>query len=270
MKAVVSIANVASRVGKTTTAVNLAIELARRGLRTLLVDAAPQAQATAYFIAPEQLGFSLADVLITREHEQLLPLLNLSDAIVPTALSDLHLIPGNIGLAAFESELRFSLQLLKAKLDALDETYDFVIIDTPSSLGPISSLCLYASTHVLVPAAPHTQSREGLRLLAARLGDMPCVHPPSIIGIVCNLFDCRDHSSGRFYEELKDEWGSQVFDTIVHRDDLLEESSKRRRFLQLLVTNSVPVTLYALLADEVITGLGKVYDRQVTTTGWVA
>lgn len=270
MKAVVSIANVASRVGKTTTAVNLATELARRGLRTLLVDAAPQAQATAYFIDPEQLGFSLADVLITSENGQPLPSLSLSDVIVPADLPDLHLVPGSIRLAAFESEMPFHLQLLKAKLDALDETYDFIIIDTPSSLGPISSLCMYASTHVLIPVAPHTQSREGLRLIAGRLGDMPCVHPPGIIGIVCNLFDCRDRSSGLFHEELKDEWGGQVFEMIIHRNDLVKGCAKQHQLAQIFDQHSVWATLYAQLADKVLTKLENVCDGRVTLTNRMA
>jgi hypothetical protein len=72
---------------------------------------------------------------------------------------------------------------------------------------------------VLIPVSPGGQGEEGAGLVERYLGDMPCGIPPEAVWVVCNRFDCRDHSSGRLYERLTARRGGRVFDTIVHRDD---------------------------------------------------
>jgi hypothetical protein len=81
---------------------------------------------------------------------------------------------------------------------------------------------------------------------------MPCGAPPEAVWIVCNRFDCHDHSSGRLYERLAARWGGRVFDTIVHRDDQIEAYSERGVPVAVSAPQTLGADLYACLADEVL------------------
>ncbi len=255
MKAVISVANIASGVGKTTTAIHMAAELALRGYDTILIDADPQAEATARLVGTEAVRFSLADVL--HEPERSRPYfpgerpVSLAEVLAPTSLMSLHLAPSTIRLAAAEGDDAFNSQELNSQLRSLDAPCDFVVIDVPSSLGPISAACLSASTHLLVPVAPRGQGVLGLRHLIENI-ELLCGHGEvKLLGVVCNLFECREHSSGEFYEGLKRGWGDRVFETIIHRDDIVEGCAKRRMPVQALAPQSTAATLYSQLADEI-------------------
>jgi chromosome partitioning protein len=257
MKAVISVSNIAAGVGKTTTAVHLAAELALRGYDTILIDADPQAEATARFVDPADVRLSVADILFAPDPRRRFHPgerhASLSDILVPTGLMSLHLAPSTIRLAAVEGDTPLSFHELNSQLRSLDIPCDFAIIDTPSSLGPISSACLFASTHLLVPVAPRGQGLLGLRHLTENITRGH--EEVRLLGVVCNLFDCRSHSSREFYEELKRGWGDKVFETIIHRDDLVEGCAERRLPVQALAPESTAATLYSQLVDEIITRL---------------
>jgi chromosome partitioning protein len=259
MKAVISVANIAAGVGKTTTAIHVAAELALRGYDTILIDADPQAEATARLIEPAGVRFSVVDVLLAPEPScHFLPrerLISLDEVLAPTSLMSLHLAPSTIRLAAVESDTELSLHELNSQLRSLDIPCDFAVIDTPSSLGPISAACLFASTHLLVPVAPRGQGAQGLRHLIENIQVARGHGEVKLLGVVCNLFECRSHSSGEFYEELKHGWGDQVFETIIHRDDLVEGCAERRLPAQVFAPESTAATLYSQLADEIMTRL---------------
>lgn len=262
MKAVITVANVAAGVGKTTTAVHLAAELALRGYDTLVIDADPQADATARLVEPEAVRFSLADVLL--EPERSWPCfpgerpVRLAEVLAPTRLTSLHLAPSTIRLAAAEGDDDFDVDEISRQLRSLDAPCDFAVIDTPPSLGPITAACLSASTHLLVPAAPRGQGMLGLRHLVENVR-LACGHEEiRLLGVLCNLFECRDHSSGLFYEGLRREWGEQVFETIVHRDELVKACAASHVPVQALAPESKASNLYSLLADEVTARLSTV------------
>jgi chromosome partitioning protein len=261
MRAVISVVNVARGVGKSTTAVSLAAELALRDFETLLIDADPQAEATAHLVDPESVRLSVADLLFapdTRLQETAEgPRFGLEDVLVPTAIPRLRLAPSSIRLASGEGDTPLSLKGLNSQLRSFDRPCDFAVIDTPSSLGPIAAACRFASTHLLVPVAPRTQGVQGLRYLVENLGNMPCDRGQvELLGVVCNLFDCRSHASGEFYEGLKREWGDKVLRTIIHRDDKIETCAGLRQPVQAYAPTSVAATLYAELADEIMLLLG--------------
>lgn len=260
MKAVISVANVAAGVGKTTTAIHMAAELALRGYDTILIDADPQAEATARLVDPDDVKLSVADVLFVPEPRRRFyhgeQYISLADIVVPTGLMSLHLAPSTIRLAAVEGDTSLSFHELNSQLRSLDIPCDFAVIDTPSSLGPISSACLFASTHFLVPVAPRGHGLLGLRHLTENTWSITRGHEEvRLLGVVCNLFECRNHFSGKFYEELKREWGDQVFETIIHRDDLVEGCAERRLPVQALAPESTAATLYSQLVDEIMTRL---------------
>jgi chromosome partitioning protein len=261
MRAVIGVANVARGVGKTTTAVSLAAELALRGFETLLVDADPQAAATARLVDPDGIRLSVADLLLApealpRERTEGLRF-GLEDVLVPTAIPRLRLAPSCIRLAAVEGDTPLGSHVIHSQLMALGCPCDFAVIDMPSSLGPIAAACVFASTHLLVPVAPSTQGVQGLRYLVENLGNMPCDRGRvELLGVLCNLFDCRSHASGEFYEGLKREWGNKVLKTIIHRDDKIETCAGLGQPVQTYAPTSVAATLYAELADEIVLRLG--------------
>ncbi|HEX8072034.1 MAG TPA: ParA family protein [Pyrinomonadaceae bacterium] len=198
MKAVISVANVAARSGKTTVAVNLAAELAGRGLRTLLVDADPQARATIFFIKPDDVVGMLSDVLLPTARPKSRRRAPVWDVFSPTSFTNPGVVAGDIGLALFESLESARLTDLSARLASISDFHDVAILDTPSSLAPLTRACLYASTHVLAPVSPGGQGEEGLRLVHDYLDGVQFGDKRSELWVVCNRFDCRDHSSGDY------------------------------------------------------------------------
>lgn len=261
MKAIISVANVAAGVGKTTISISLAAELASRGFRTLLVDADPQAHATSYILPEGSPAVSLTDVLCGAEREASARSVYLWEALAPNAIAGFDFIPADIGLATFESIEYPSLFSLREGVEMLASFYEFVVIDTPPSLGSITQNCLHASTHVVAPVAPRTQSREGLRLISKYMAAMPRVCAPDLPGVVCNFFDCCERASGEFVEELRREYGMLVCKTLVHRDEWIEVCGERRQIIQSYAPASTAATLFTELADELlahmnITGAG--------------
>lgn len=267
MKAVISVANVAARTGKTTVAVNLAAELARRDLRTLLIDADPQARATLFFMKPDEVGRTLSDVLLSQTPRRVTERPTaVWDVFSPPGFTHLGVVAGDIGLATFESQESANITDLRTRLGPISSFYDLVVLDTPSSLALLTRACLCASTHVIVPVSPGGQGEEGLRLIAEFMGNMPCGNPLPDLWVVCNRFNCRDHSSGRLYERLKDRWSERVFDTIIHRNDQVEACSKHGGPVA-SAKPSPAADLYARLADEVLAKLrlapaGQLSERE--------
>jgi chromosome partitioning protein len=255
MRQVISIANVAARSGKTTMAVNLAAEFSARGIRTLLVDADPQARATLFFIKSDKIVRTLSDVLLPTTAGEARRVADVWDVFSPTGFPHLGVVASDIKLAPFESLEGVRITDLRDRLGLLSDFYDLVILDTPSSLGLLTRACLCASTHVLVPVSPGGQGEMGVSLIEQSLGKMPCGPQPESVWVVCNRFDCRDHSSGRLYERLTAKWGGRVFDTIVHRDEQIEAYAEPGMIVAASGQATPGADLYARLADETLSRL---------------
>lgn len=251
MKAIISVANVAAGVGKTTISISLAAELALRGFRTLLIDADPQAHATSYILPEGPPAASLTNVLCEAGHETSARPVYLWEALAPpNAIAGFDFVPTDIGLATFESMEYPSLFSLREGVEMLASFYEFVVIDAPPSLGSITQNCLHASTYVIVPVAPRTQSKEGLRLISKYIAEMPRVYAPDLLGVVCNFFDCRERASGEFVEELRRECGEIVCETLVHRDEWIEGCGERCQIIQSYAPTSTAAALFAELACD--------------------
>ena len=255
MRQVISIANVAAHSGKTTMAVNLAAEFSARGIRTLLVDVDPQARATPFFIKSGKVVRTLSDVLLPTTEREAPRAAGVWDVFSPTGFTHLGVIVADIRLAPFESLEGTHITDLRDHLGLLSDFYDLVILDTPSSLGRLTRACLCASTHVLIPVSPGGQGEMGVSLIEQSLGNMPCGVPPEAAWVVCNRFDCWDHSSGQLYERLTATWGGKVFDTIVHRDEQIEAYAERGMTVAASGQATPGADLYARLADETLSRL---------------
>ncbi|MDX6694585.1 MAG: chromosome partitioning protein, partial [Blastocatellia bacterium] len=174
MMKTIAVANQKGGVGKSTTAACVATELAMRGYETLLVDGDPQANVTSHFLAPDQINLSIADILIESEQREKLPL---EAAIVTTEMEHLDIVPSKLRFARFEKEPAIAINRLRSKLAPLSTTYDYVVIDTPPTLGQILTTPLLASTHMLVPVAASPLAQDGLDDLMSTFEEVRSTNP---------------------------------------------------------------------------------------------
>lgn len=266
MKAIISVANVAAGVGKTTISISLAIELALRGCRTLLVDADPQAHATNYFLPAEPPAVSLTDVLCGPARAASARPVYLWDALALTAITGLDFIPADIGLATFDGLADPALFSLHEAVALLVSYYEFVVIDTPPSLGNMTQNCLHAATHVLAPVVPHAQAQAGLRLISKYIAELPRVCAPELLGVVCNFFNCRERMSGDFVAELRREYSELVCETLMHRDERLAGCAARRQIIQHDAPTATTAKLFAELTDELLARMGITLPQVVAAS----
>ena len=163
MSEIIAIANQKGGVGKTTTAVNLAASLAKKGKKVLLVDADPQTNATT------SLGFNRNDYEYNVYHV-MIGIKDVSEVILKSKIKNLDMLPANIGLVGVEKEFYDGRKknrelLLKNALKSVSKKYHYIIIDSPPALGPITINALGAADSVIIPIQCEFFALEGLAQL---------------------------------------------------------------------------------------------------------
>lgn len=260
MKKIIAIANQKGGVGKTTTAINLAAVFAKDGLRVLLVDADPQANATSGIgILRGSFRRSLYHVLVLGE--------SIEAAVLPTEIPGLQIVPANKDLAGAEIELVDAEKRefkLRNALAGVEASYDLIIIDCPPSLGLLTLNALTASTSLLVPIQAEYYALEGVTELFDTLARIRRLHNSALTieGLLLTMYDERTNLSSAVASDLRDFYGQQVFQTVIPRNVRLAEAPSYGKPIIIYDPNSKGSEAYIELSKEI-----RTYDTQAARPG---
>ena len=248
----IAIFNQKGGVGKTTTNINLAACLAIKGKRVLVVDIDPQGNTTSGLgIAKKGLADTMYDVIIVDGYDP-------KNAIRHTVVKGLDIIPASVELAGAEVEM---VQLegrdkrLKRALDKIKESYDYIFIDCPPSLGLLTINSLTAVDSVLIPIQCEFYALEGVSQLMSTISLVKKSMNPNleIQGVILSMFDGRTNLSIQVVEEVKKYFKQKVYTTVIPRNVRLAEAPSYGLPIMEYDPKSTGARAYMEFAEEFLT-----------------
>ena len=251
MGRVIAIANQKGGVGKTTTAINLGASLAIAERRTLVIDCDPQGNATSGFGIRKDVGDpSVYDVLVGKH--------GLSEAVRDAVhFPCLSVAPASRNLAGAELELidRPDREgVLRRRLEGVRERFDYILVDSPPSLGLLTINALVAADTVLIPIQCEFYALEGLSQLlnTVRLVQRNLNPELEIEGVLLTMHDSRLNLSKQVVAEAREYFGDKVFETTIPRNIRLAEAPSFGKPIALYDVLSTGARGYLSLARELI------------------
>lgn len=247
---IIAIVNQKGGCGKTTTAVNLSACLAARGYRTLLIDLDPQSNASLGLGIEASNGKSIHQILVDEEFQA-------RDAICPTGVYSLDIIPANIVLSGADLDLANALgreSILNSKLEPIKGNYDFIIIDCAPSLSLLTVNALAVADEVLIPIQVHYYSLEGMKLLFQTINIVKSRlnFRLSILGILPTFYDQRTAICQDVLKGLKNYFGSRILSTIIRVNTKLAEAPSANEPIHIYAPGSRGAEDYGRLTEEIL------------------
>lgn len=251
MAEIIAILNQKGGCGKTTTAVNLSAAMALLGEKVLVIDMDPQANATTAFGVEKSEENSTYRVLTGEE--------TLTASIVSTNIKGLDLVPSHISLSGAEIELSKDIGfpfILKESMDGMTETYDYVLVDVPPSLGILTINALVAADSVIIPIQAEFYALEGMADLldAMNLVENRLNSPSPIKGILITLYDSRTRLGRDVLQNVVQYFGETeyIFKTTIPRNVKLAEAPSHGKPCVIYDEECIGSEAYKDLALEIL------------------
>ena len=253
MTKIYAIANQKGGVGKTTTVVNLSAYLAGRGLRTMMIDIDPQANATS------GLGYNKYE-LQRSTYDVLLEEAALAEVLQAHPQFRVHVLPANPALAGAEVELVNAIgreYRLQKALQGINGRYDYILIDCPPSLSLLTLNALTAARDgIIIPVQCEYLALEGLTQLIQTIELVQKYLNPrlSIRGVIMTMYDGRTNLSRQVVEEVRNYFQEKVFRSIIPRNVRLSEAPSYGQPINFYAPHSSGAVAYRLLTAELLKG----------------